>query len=136
MSDSSSDPSEEERQPSLYNPPDDEGEALDLDGADDHEVLHLDIPSSLASRLLEVAHHLGLTPSTVASRAIDLVCEEIGTIDDEPLSSDTLIQQYQARLDILHILEDAGEREDDYTWEAVDEIIKAAEQGGDDGEDS
>lgn len=136
MSDSSSDHSEAENEPSLYDPPEEDGETLDADGADDHEVLHLDIPSSLASRLLEVAHHLSLTPSTVASRAIDLVCEEIGAIDDEPLSSDTLIQQYQARLDILHVLEDPEEQEDEYSWDDVDEIIQAAEQGKEDEEAS
>jgi hypothetical protein len=116
-----------EAERSLYDPPADEGERLDLDTEEEHEVLHLDIPRDLARQLLEVATHLGLTPSQVASRAIDLVCDEIGTVDDDPLSTDTLIQQYQARLDLLHILEEAGFEEEEPSWEAVDEIIQAAE---------
>lgn len=114
--------------PSLYDPPPDEGEDLDPNAAGDHEVLHLDIPKALARQLLEVATHLGLTPSTVASRAIELVCDEIGTVDDEPLSTDTLIKQYQARLDLLHVLEEAGEEDGEGSWEAVEEIIQATDR--------
>jgi len=131
MSSSSPDDSEPEGRSSLYDPPVEEGEVLDPDATEDHEILQLDIPTSLARRLLEVAHHLSLTPSTVASRAIDLVCDEIGTVDDEPLSSDTLIQQYQARLDILHTLEETATHDDgeEPTWDDVDDIIEAAERG-------
>ena len=114
-------------EPSLYNPPPDEGENLDVEAAD-HEVIHLEIPKDLARQLLEVATHLGLTPSTVASRAIDLVCDEVGTVDDATLSADTLLQQYQAQLDLLHVLEEAGFEEEEPGWEAVDEIIQAAEE--------
>lgn len=117
---------------SLYDPPADEGEEVDIEATADHEVLHLDIPKDLARQLLDVATHLGLSPSMVASRAIDLVCDEIATVDESALSSDTLIQQYQARLDILHTLEETlhdegGEEEEDDPWAAVDEIIDKAQ---------
>jgi len=126
---SDSDPDAQE--PSLYNPPADGGEEIDGEDGEEHEVLHLDIPKSLARQLLDVATHLGLTPSTVASRAIGLVCDEIGTVDEDSLSTDTLIQQYQARLDLLHALEQAGpeHEEQEPGWEAVDEIIQAADRG-------
>lgn len=127
----SSDPDEDV---SLYNPPADEGEEVDADGTADHEILHLDIPKDLARQLLDVATHLGLSPSMVASRAIDLVCDEIATVDESALSTDTLIQQYQARLDILHTLEDTAEGEEEDTegdeddpWAAVDRIIEKAQ---------
>lgn len=112
---------------SLYDPPE-SGEDLELEPTTDHEVLHLDIPQDLARRLLEVATHLGLTPSMVASRAIELVCDEVGTVDDDALSTDTLLQQYQARLDLLHVLEEAGAAKGEQpSWDAVDDIIQAAE---------
>lgn len=125
-----SDSDADAQEPSLYNPPADEAAEAVGEDTDDHEVLHLDIPKSLARQLLDVATHLGLTPSTVASRAIGLVCDEIGTVDEASLSTDTLLQQYQARLDLLHSLEQAGpeNEEEEPGWEAVDEIIQASEQ--------
>lgn len=129
---SPSDP-DREAESSLYDPPADEGEAVDPETTEDHEALHLDIPKDLARQLLDVATHLGLSPSLVASRAIDLVCDEIDTVDESALSTDTLIQQYQARLDILHTLEDEADdewedpEEEDDPWAAVDEIIEKAE---------
>lgn len=128
MGDDPSEPDPDADEPSLYDPPSDGGEQLNPEAAESHEVLHLEIPRALAQQLLEVATHLGLTPSIVASRAIDLVCDEIGTVDDDPLSTDTLLQQYQARLDLLHVLEQAGaEDEGEPSWDAVEEIIQAAE---------
>jgi hypothetical protein len=125
----SSDTTSESEEPSLYNPPSDGGRDVDLEATEDHNVLHLEIPKGLARQLLDVATHLGLTPSTVAARAIGLVCDEIATIDDDSLSTDTLIQQYQARLDLLHVLEKAGTKEEnESTWKAVDEIIQSAER--------
>ena len=125
----SSEPDSDIEEPSLYNPPSDEGTDLDLEATEDHEVLHLEIPKALARQLLEVATHLGLTPSTVAARAIGLVCDEVGTVDDDSLSTDTLIQQYQARLDLLHVLEEGGaQAEEEPSWDAVNEIIEAAER--------
>lgn len=135
MSDSES---EREEESSLYNPPADEGETVDPEAAEKHEVLHLDIPKELARQLLDVATHLGLSPSLVASRAIDLVCDEVDIEEESPPSTGTLIQQYQARLDILHTLEEEGRpskeemesEEDDDPWAAVDEIIQKAEGKG------
>ncbi len=126
---SSSPQSEREAEFSLYDPPPAGEEDLDNE-ENDSEILHLDISRELAQRLLEVATHLGLTPSIVASRAIDLVCDEIGTVEGEALSTGTFIQQYQAQLDLLHALEEAasGEEEEEPSWEAVDEIIQAAER--------
>jgi hypothetical protein len=134
---SSTDP-DREAESSLYDPPADEGETVDPETTEDHEVLHLDIPRDLARQLLDVATHLGLSPSLVASRAIDLVCDEIDTVDESALSTGTLIQQYQARLDILHTLEEESSSseenedepesgEEDDPWAAVDEIIEQAE---------
>lgn len=130
MSPSTPDP-EAEADSSLYDPPVEEGEELDSEASEGHDVLHLDIPKDLARRLLDVATHLGLSPSMVASRAIDLVCDEIDTVNESALSTDTLIQQYQARLDILHTLEkeDASMEEEGEAdpWAAVDQIIQKAE---------
>ena len=131
-SDSEAPSSDQDEDVSLYNPPDD-GEEVASDASSDHEMLHLDLPKELARQLLEVATHLGLSPSIVASRAIDLVCDEIATVDESALSTDTLIQQYQARLDILHTLEatsgdeERGTEETDDPWAAVDQIIENAE---------
>ncbi len=130
--------SDHEDESSLYNPPADEGETVDPEATEKHEILHLDIPKGLAQQLLDVATHLGLSPSMVASRAIDLVCDEIDTVDESALSTGTLIQQYQARLDILHTLEDENQPsrdemesdEEEDPWEAVDEIIRKAEGNG------
>ena len=138
MAPSDSDPEAASSDPdgdvSLYNPPADEGEEVASEATEEHEILHLDIPKDLARQLLDVATHLGLSPSMVASRAIDLVCDEIATVDESALSTDTLIQQYQARLDILHTLENTAEGEEgdtegdeDDPWAAVDQIIEKAE---------
>lgn len=134
--DMSSSVSDHRNDSSLYDPPINEGERADLEAAADEEVLHLNIPENFARELAEVATHLGLSPSIVASRAIDLVCDEIDTVDESALSTGTLIQQYQARLDLLHNLEDESgpseegepepENEDD-PWAKVDEIIEKAE---------
>lgn len=128
---SDSSESDHEGESTLYDPSFEDGEDLDSSPTPDHEILHLDISQQLAGRLLEVANHLGLTPSTVASRAVELVCNEIETVDDSSLSTDTLVQQYQARLDLLHTLEEAeGEEEEQEgaTWEDVDEIIQVSER--------
>lgn len=126
---SSSPKSEREAEFSLYDPPPGGGEDFDNE-ENDSEILHLDISRELAQQLLDVATHLGLTPSIVASRAIDLVCDEIGTVEGEALSTGTFIQHYQAQLDLLHALEEAasGEEDEEPSWEAVDEIIEAAER--------
>lgn len=96
---------------SLYDPPFDDGEAMTAAEGEDHETLRIKIPRDMARRLLRVSMHLGLSPSLVASRAIDLVWDEIGTVSDGSLSTQTLIQRYQARVDILQILESGLDEE-------------------------
>lgn len=117
----------------LYDPSPEGAE--EVASGEDEEELHLKIPEHLAKQLLDVALHLGLTPSVVASRAIDMVCDEVGLVEDQELSSGTLIQKYQTRLDLLHTLDFGVETEDDddemeepFGWEAVDEIIETGEQ--------
>lgn len=80
-------------------------ETMDPESSSDEVTLDLDLPIERARRLTALALHLGLSPSKIALRAIDMVCDEIDPLDDRPLSTDTLIQQYQARLDLLHALE-------------------------------
>lgn len=113
----------------LYDPPSEEAQSVPQGGSE--EELELDIPRTLADRLRKVALHLGLPPSLVASRAIGMICNEIGLVNEEELSSGEMIQKYQTRLDILHIMKEHTEAEsdsDEFTWEAVDDIIRQAEQ--------
>ncbi len=134
MSTSNSDP--EPKEPTLYDPSDERTESIDNTSSEEEleEELELELPEELAQRLLEVAVHLGLNPSVVASRAIDMICEEVGLIEEEDLTSNTLIKKYQTRLDLLHTLDldveeeesDEGEERDE--WAAVDEIIETGEQ--------
>lgn len=84
----------------------DGGETRDSESSADRVTLDLDLPIERARRLTALALHVGLSPSKIALRAIDMVCDEIDPLDDRPLSTDTLIQQYQARLDLLHALEE------------------------------
>jgi len=133
MSDASSTPSS---QNTLYDPPD--GEAEGLPDKEGEMELELDLPRELAEQLSDVATHLGLSPSIVASRAIDMVCDEVGLVKDRELSSTTLIEKYQTRLDLLHSLDyrldspdessggqtqEAGADADTYDWDDVDSII-------------
>jgi hypothetical protein len=130
MSPSASEPDPNE--PTLYDPSEEKTEEIEEEA--DEEELILDIPQELARQLLEVALHLGLSPSVVASRAIDMICEEVGLVEDDDLSSGTLIQKYQTRLDLLHTLnfDVESETEDDEEtsegWDAVDRIIETGEQ--------
>lgn len=127
---SESDPQSES---TLYNPP--TKEAVHVASHDEEERLHLELPEDLARRLLDVAQHLGLSPSMVASRAVDLVCDEVGLVEEQELSSGTLIQKYQTRLDLLHTFDlgvetqhtEASEK-DSFGWDAVDEIIESGEE--------
>lgn len=136
--------------PTLYEPPAEEGDPLT--DQEEQEELWLDLPPELAERLMSVAKHVGLTPSMVASRAIDIVCDEIGLVEQQDLSSGTLLQKYQTRLDLLHTLdfdveqavqEERGRQEDQEAaqwtpsdsdeeagWDAVDRIIEAGEEAG------
>jgi len=112
----------------LYDPPDGEAEAVpDEEG----EVeLELDVPPELAERLHEVATHLGLSPAMVATRAVEMVCDEVGLVQDTDLSSTTLIQKYQTRLDLLHSLDYSLEPPADEIEEAAPEQAAADEEMG------
>lgn len=126
----SEDASDSHPDSTLYNPPDKESEVVSSDDSEDE--LHLEIPQDLATQLLEVSMHLGLSPSIVASRAIVMVCDEIGIVQDRDLSTSTLIQKYQTRIDLLHSLDfdfesDSDEGDDpvgEFEWGEVDEIIE------------
>jgi hypothetical protein len=116
----------------LYDPP--EGEQKMREGPEGEE-LRLEIPQDLATRLRDVALHLGLTPTLVASRAIEMVCDEVGLVEEEDLTSNTLIEKYQTRLDLLHSLDYEVGQEDEkdqtnesFTWDQVDEIIRTGEE--------
>ena len=113
----------------LFNPPGDGGEEA-FEGEADVEM-ELNLPEDLAARLSDVARHLGLSPSILASRAIGLVCDEVGLVQNDELSSATLVQRYQTRIDLLHRLGDApdesataDEEEASYDWDDVDSIIR------------
>lgn len=137
---SASEESESDESPSLYDPPVEEGEEIDLT-SEEEEELHLELPRDLAGQLMKVASHLGLSPSIVASRAIDMVCDEIGIVEEQELTTGTLIQKYQTRIDLLHTLDfdpgddPDGDGEGAPGWDAVDDIIAAGEEakksGGD-----
>ncbi len=130
MGDSSSD---RQAGTTLYDPP--AGEQKEVSAGGEEEELQLEISQGLATRLMEVALHLGLTPSLVASRAIELVCDEVGLVQEEDLSSNTLIEKYQTRLDLLHSLDYDVEQadqeassEESFHWDQVDEIIETGEE--------
>lgn len=89
----------------LYDPP--PGTTGDLQTEDDSVSLRVSLPQERADRLRAVAQQIGLSPSMVAKRAIDMVCEEVVTIQDDSRSPSILVEQYQARLDLLHSIEDA-----------------------------
>ena len=90
----------------LYNPPERTDETLPLE--DDSVGLQLTLSEDEAERLQAVAQQLGLTPSTIAQRAIRMVCEEVVTIQEDSRSPTLMVEQYQARIDLLHAVEDNG----------------------------
>jgi hypothetical protein len=94
----------------LYDPPE-HALAPDADESSgaDTVPLRLSLPSARADRLRAVAQQLGLPPSVAAERAIELVCEEVVTIQDDTRPTHLLIEQYQARLDLLHSVQAPGE---------------------------
>ncbi|PSQ97204.1 MAG: hypothetical protein BRD55_02660 [Bacteroidetes bacterium SW_9_63_38] len=115
----------------LYDPPDEH--AAEFDAEQEQEELDLEISTELANQLLEVARHLGLHPSIVASRAIGFICDEVELVEEDALNSGDLIQKYQSRLDMLH---SAGVKQDtetddptdSFSWEDVEELIQEAER--------
>ncbi len=101
MSESPNPSSEPSR--TLYDPPRDSTE--DVSEERNSVPLRLSLPRDRADRLRAVAQQLGLTPSQIAKRAIELVCDEVVTVQDDTRSTNVLIDQYQARLDLLHSVE-------------------------------
>lgn len=68
--------------------------------------LTLSLPEGRAKRLRRVAQQLGLSPTMIARRAIEMICDEIITIHDTYRPSHLLIEEYQTRIDLLHAIED------------------------------
>ncbi len=87
----------------LYDPPDGTEAASVSD--DDSVGLRLRLSEDDVDRLQAVAQQLGLTPSTIAQRAIQMVCNEVVTIQEDGRSPELLVDQYQARIDLLHAVE-------------------------------
>ncbi len=75
----------------------------------DQVALRLSLPPDRADRLRSVAQQLGLTPSLVVERAIELVCDEVVTIQDDARPMDVMLEQYQARIDLLHSIDSPKE---------------------------
>lgn len=139
---SSGDRSPSSSKPTLYDPP--SADADHIPEEDPEVELDLELPRDLAEQLAEIASHLGLPPSVVASRAVQMICGEIGLAQDDDLSSTTLIQKYQTRLDLLHAsgsdpdpeseaddgasgtAASGADTDEDYDWQDVDDIISRA----------
>lgn len=102
--DSDADPSESLQ--TLFDSPSEEGE-VDLPEENETVGLRLSLPNDRAQRLKAVAKQLGLTPSTVAERAIEMVCEEVITTQGDQYPPHLHVEQYQARLDLLHAVQNA-----------------------------
>lgn len=82
--------------------------ADESEASDDETVrLELSLPDDRAQTLQAVAQQLGLTPSTVAERAIEMVCEEVITTHTDHYPPHLHVTQYQARLDLLHAVKAA-----------------------------
>lgn len=60
-----------------------------------------------AEQFRAVSQQIGLSPSTLAERAIEMVCDEVVVIQDDTCSPSILVQQYQARIDLLHAVKQA-----------------------------
>jgi len=88
----------------LYDPPSDAEEVSSDD--DDSVRLRVTLSEDEADQLQAVAQQLGLAPSTVAQRAIEMVCDEVVTIQEDNRAPHLLVDQYQARIDLLHAVED------------------------------
>jgi len=97
----------------LFDPPPDSSENGKQADSEETVTLQVEVSPELVEKLRELASHLSLHPSTVAARAIELTCEEVQTINaDEPITG-SVLQQYQARLDLMHTLEEISSFEED-----------------------
>lgn len=112
MSESTSD----ESSGTLYDPP--SGNAEPSTSGEDTVSLRLSLPKDRIERLQAVAQQLGLPPSTIAKRAIEMVCDEVVTIQNDNRPPALLIDQYQARIDLLHSVEEALDAESTDTLES------------------
>lgn len=90
----------------LYDPPD--GTETASVSENDSVGLRLCLSEDDVDRLQAVAQQLGLTPSTLAQRAIQMVCNEVVTIQEDSRSPELLVDQYQARIDLLHAVENGS----------------------------
>jgi len=91
----------------LYDPP---SETEEVAPSEDESVrLRVTLSEDEADQLKAVAQQLGLTPSTIAQRAIEMVCDEVVTIQEDNRSPHLLVDQYQARIDLLHAVGDADD---------------------------
>jgi hypothetical protein len=90
-----------------HGPPGDDGiqdthnPTFDQDEQD--EKVSLQIPGELADRLKKAARRLGLPPAVFAARALDLVCTDVGIEPSDPEEAGSIIEHYQAQLDLLHL---------------------------------
>ncbi len=101
----------------LYDPsPEESGSSA---SGDDRVSLRLSMPEERAERLRAVAQQIGLSPSTVAKRAIEMVCDEVVTIQKDSRSPSVLVEQYQARLDLLHSVKQPQSDESDAGSQSV-----------------
>lgn len=105
MSESSPDSSTDDASNTLYDPSPSDSNSPSTD-EDDTVTLTLSLPEERAQRLRRVAQQLGLNPAMIARRAIEMICDEVITIHDTYRPSHILIEEYQARIDLLHAVED------------------------------
>ncbi len=90
----------------LFDPPSNSSENGEQTNSEDTVTLQIEVSPDLAEELRELASHLALHPSTVAARAIELTCEEVHTLGRDEPNTETMLQKYQARLDLMHTLEE------------------------------
>lgn len=102
-----SDPSSNDAAGTLYDPP--LAESTAPSSGDETVPLQLSLSENRIERLQAVAEQLGLTPSTLAKRAIEMICDEVVTIQNDERSPSVLVEQYQARIDLLHSINEADE---------------------------
>lgn len=81
--------------------------SLDEETTGDTVKLRLSLPEDYLQRLMDVAQQLGLPPTMVAKRAIEMICDEVETTQDEHRPPHVLLKQYQARIDLLHAVKEA-----------------------------
>lgn len=90
---------------SLFDPPDQRAEGSDPSDSDETVTVQVELSAEQAEALYDLASHLSLPPSMVAARAIEMTCEDVNTVSQSKLTTDTVVEEYQARLDLLHSLE-------------------------------